>query len=179
MASNILKNNSFGSPTYFDRRWATCLGAVDKRAILGWPSSRGKGWPAICKSGPRLCSFMVPVHFMVTVLQVFILSELWQDLIRIDSSFSFFGFAVDPTGPCEARAPFRSPMPLSPIPRVSSLNVKVQIETHVNIQHRGPDKEWHCAVVLVFLPVTPVFTVVSPAFKAATRVRVLQCSRHE
>ena len=21
---------------------------------LGWPSSRGKGWPAVCKSGPRL-----------------------------------------------------------------------------------------------------------------------------
>ena len=28
--------------------------AVDKRAELGWPSSRGKGWPAVCKSGPRL-----------------------------------------------------------------------------------------------------------------------------
>ena len=27
MASNILKNNSFGGPTYFDRRWATCLGS--------------------------------------------------------------------------------------------------------------------------------------------------------
>ena len=33
--------------------------AVDKRAELGWPSSRGKGWPAVCKSGPRLCSFTV------------------------------------------------------------------------------------------------------------------------
>ena len=31
MASNILENNSLGGPTYFDRRWATCLGAVDKR----------------------------------------------------------------------------------------------------------------------------------------------------
>ena len=31
--------------------------AVDKRAELGWPSSRGKGWPAVCKSGPRLCNF--------------------------------------------------------------------------------------------------------------------------
>ena len=30
---------------------------VDKRAELGRPSSREKGWPAICKSGPRLCSF--------------------------------------------------------------------------------------------------------------------------
>ena len=59
MASNILKNNSFGGPTYFDRRWATCLGAVDKRVELGWPSSRGKGWPAVCKSGPRLCIFTV------------------------------------------------------------------------------------------------------------------------
>ena len=27
MASNIRKNNSFGGPTYFDRRWATCLGS--------------------------------------------------------------------------------------------------------------------------------------------------------
>ena len=27
MASNILKNNGFGGPTYFDRRWATCLGS--------------------------------------------------------------------------------------------------------------------------------------------------------
>ena len=33
--------------------------AVDKRAELGWPSSRGKGWLAVCKSGPRLCSFTV------------------------------------------------------------------------------------------------------------------------
>ena len=57
MASNILKYNSFGGPTYFDRRWATCLRAVDKRAELGWPSSRGKG--AVCKSGPRLCSYTV------------------------------------------------------------------------------------------------------------------------
>ena len=29
--------------------------AVDKsRAKLGWPSSGGKGWPVVCKSGPRL-----------------------------------------------------------------------------------------------------------------------------
>ena len=27
MASTILKNNTFGGPTYFDRRWATCLGS--------------------------------------------------------------------------------------------------------------------------------------------------------
>ena len=34
--------------------------AVDKTAELGWPSSRGKGWPAaVCKSGPRLCSLTV------------------------------------------------------------------------------------------------------------------------
>ena len=33
--------------------------AVDKRAELGWPSRRGKGWPAVCKSGSRLCSFTV------------------------------------------------------------------------------------------------------------------------
>ena len=31
--------------------------AVDKRAQLGWPSSMGKGWPAVCKSGPCLCKF--------------------------------------------------------------------------------------------------------------------------
>ena len=59
MASNILKNNSFGGPTYFDRRWPPAW-AVDKRAELGrWPSSRGKGWPSVCKSGPSLCSFTV------------------------------------------------------------------------------------------------------------------------
>ena len=34
--------------------------AVDKRAELGWPSSREKGWPAVCKSGPTLCNFTVP-----------------------------------------------------------------------------------------------------------------------
>ena len=28
--------------------------AVDKRAELGWPSSRGKGWPAVCKSGAHV-----------------------------------------------------------------------------------------------------------------------------
>ena len=33
--------------------------AVDKRAELGWPSSRGKGWAAVCKSGPRLCKSTV------------------------------------------------------------------------------------------------------------------------
>ena len=27
MASNIINNNSFGGPTYFDRRWAACLGS--------------------------------------------------------------------------------------------------------------------------------------------------------
>ena len=26
--------------------------AVDQRAELGWLGSRGKGWPAVCKSGP-------------------------------------------------------------------------------------------------------------------------------
>ena len=35
--------------------------AVDKRAELGWPSSRGKGWPAVCKSGPRLWKSTVPL----------------------------------------------------------------------------------------------------------------------
>ena len=48
--------------------------AVDKRAELGWPSSRGKGWPAaVCKSGPRLCSFtvqMTKVGSRVTTTQV-------------------------------------------------------------------------------------------------------------
>ena len=62
MASNIFKNNSFGGPTYFDRRRATCL-AVDKRAEQGWPSSRGKGWPAVCKSGPRLWKSTVFILF--------------------------------------------------------------------------------------------------------------------
>ena len=47
MASNILKNNGFGGPTYFDRWWATCLGAVDERAELGWPSSSEGGPPYV------------------------------------------------------------------------------------------------------------------------------------
>ena len=33
--------------------------AVDKREELGWPSNRVKGWPGVCKSGPRVCSFTV------------------------------------------------------------------------------------------------------------------------
>ena len=37
--------------------------AVNKRAELGWLSSRGKGWPAVCKSAPRSCSFTVR-HFV-------------------------------------------------------------------------------------------------------------------
>ena len=40
MASNLLKNISFGGPTYFDRQWATCLGSRQEGAELGWPSSR-------------------------------------------------------------------------------------------------------------------------------------------
>ena len=38
--------------------------AVDKRAELGWPSSREKGWPAVCKSGPRLCSLRYWLTFL-------------------------------------------------------------------------------------------------------------------
>ena len=64
MASNILKNNSFGGPTYFDRRGGPPAWAVDKRAELGWPSRWGKGWPAVCKSGPLLCSFTVCAAFV-------------------------------------------------------------------------------------------------------------------
>ena len=33
------------------------------RAELGWSSTREKGWPAVCKSGPRICSFTVPLYF--------------------------------------------------------------------------------------------------------------------
>ena len=43
--------------------------AVDKRAELGWPSSRGKGWPAVCKSGPRLCSFTVHLKTLKPLLK--------------------------------------------------------------------------------------------------------------
>ena len=37
MASDILKNNSFGGPPYFDRQWgAPCLGAVDISREQNW-----------------------------------------------------------------------------------------------------------------------------------------------
>ena len=48
--------------------------AVNKRAELGWPSSRGKGWPAaVCKSDPSLCSFTVPLHFCPFCQCIFLL----------------------------------------------------------------------------------------------------------
>ena len=54
MASHILKNNSFGGgPTYLTDSGPPAW-AVDQRAELGWPIKQGKGWPAVCKSGPRL-----------------------------------------------------------------------------------------------------------------------------
>ena len=43
MASDILKNNSFGGPTYFDRRGGPPAWAVEKRAELGWPCSSRVG----------------------------------------------------------------------------------------------------------------------------------------
>ena len=53
MASNLLKNNSFGAQPILTDSGPPVWAAVDKRAELGWPSSRGKGWPAICKRGKR------------------------------------------------------------------------------------------------------------------------------
>ena len=57
MASNILNNNGFGGQPILTDGGPTAW-AVDWE--LGWPSrSRGKGWPAVCKSGPLLCNFTV------------------------------------------------------------------------------------------------------------------------
>ena len=40
MASNILKNNYFGGPTHFYRRWATCLGSRDN--LPKWQNQAGQ-----------------------------------------------------------------------------------------------------------------------------------------
>ena len=40
MASNILKNNPFGGPTHFYRRWATCLGSRDN--LPNWQIEAGQ-----------------------------------------------------------------------------------------------------------------------------------------
>ena len=50
--------------------------AVDNRAEMGWPSSRGKGWPAVCKSGPRLFSFTVLVLHHDDELQIGLLEGM-------------------------------------------------------------------------------------------------------
>ena len=45
MVPNIFKNNRFGGPTYFDRRWATCLGSRQE-GRTGLAKQKGK------KGGP-------------------------------------------------------------------------------------------------------------------------------
>ena len=40
MASNSLKNNRFGGPTHFYRRWATCLGSRDN--LPNWLNQAGQ-----------------------------------------------------------------------------------------------------------------------------------------
>ena len=40
MASSILKNNTFGGPTHFYRRWATCLGSRDN--LPNWQIEAGQ-----------------------------------------------------------------------------------------------------------------------------------------
>ena len=40
MASNILINNTFGGPTHFYRRWATCLGSRDN--LPNWQNQAGQ-----------------------------------------------------------------------------------------------------------------------------------------
>ena len=40
LASNILKNNYFGSPTHFYRQWATCLGSRDN--LPKWQNQAGQ-----------------------------------------------------------------------------------------------------------------------------------------
>ena len=74
MASNILKNNGFGGPTYFDRRWLGHLpGQQTRRAELGWPSSRGeKGGP------PSVKVAHVYVVLRYQIMQSKIYSELCQ-----------------------------------------------------------------------------------------------------
>ena len=55
VASNILKNNTFGGPTHFYRRWATCLGSRDN--LPNWQTPAGQ--VAGKKGGPRLCTSTV------------------------------------------------------------------------------------------------------------------------
>ena len=70
MASNILINNSFGAAQPISTDGGPPAWAVDNRAELGWPSSRGNGWPAVCKTGPRLCSFKVSANLYTEMLKM-------------------------------------------------------------------------------------------------------------
>ena len=65
MASSILKNSSFGAAQPILTDGGPPAWAVEKRAELGWASGRGKGWPAVCKSGPRLWKSMVHLQFKI------------------------------------------------------------------------------------------------------------------
>ena len=68
MAFDILKNNSFGAAQPISTDGGPPAWAVDKRAELGWPSSRGKGWPAVCNSGYQsLQNKKLPKHLQSQV----------------------------------------------------------------------------------------------------------------
>ena len=85
MASDILKNNRFGGPTYFDRRWPACLGNRQE-GRTGLAKQQGKGWPAICKSGPPLCKIkwmLLFLHVCATHKTSIKLVLSWMDLFLV------------------------------------------------------------------------------------------------
>ena len=71
MASNFLKNNTFGGTTlvYTLQTVGHLSGQLRQSAQLladcGWPSSSEKEWPAICQSGPHFCNFTVLVRLVI------------------------------------------------------------------------------------------------------------------
>ena len=79
--------------------------AVGKRAELGWPSSRGKLWPAVCKKGPRLCSFTVPQRMIFKVSKFLNIEvALWtilRVLLYITQWFLIIGRVID--GWCQGK----------------------------------------------------------------------------
>ena len=74
MASNILENNNFGGPTYFVRRWATCLG------------SRQEGRTGLAKQqGKRVARCSVKVAHIYAVLRyTFIGTCINQLIVTLD-----------------------------------------------------------------------------------------------
>ena len=62
MASDIVKNNVFVAQPISTDSGPPPAWAVDKRVELGWPSSRGKEWPTVCKSSSGLCKSIIFLH---------------------------------------------------------------------------------------------------------------------